>query len=98
MLMPCHNYRQALVTASVRKSEDDIFQTTYLDELPIRATDIQQETKHDSVPSKALQYTLQRWPNSTDHLPEALKPYYNRKDQLTVEHGCVLWCGNSREI
>ena len=47
--------------------------------------------KHDSVLSKVLQYTVQGWPNSTDHLPEAFKPYYNRKDQLTTEQGCILW-------
>ena len=38
------------------ENEDNVFQTTYLDELPIRAEDIQQETKHDSVLSKVLPY------------------------------------------
>ena len=36
------------------ESEEDIFQTTYLNELPIRAEDIRQATKHDSVLSKVL--------------------------------------------
>ena len=29
------------------EGEDDVYQTTYLDKLPIRAEDIQQATKHD---------------------------------------------------
>ena len=41
--------------------------------------------------SKVLQYTIQGWPNSPKYLPEALKPYYNRKDQLTAEQGYILW-------
>ena len=42
------------------ESEDDVFQTTYLDKLPIRAEDtyVRQETKHDSVLSKVLQSRL----------------------------------------
>ena len=28
---------------------DDVFQTTFLDELPIRSEDINQATKHDTI-------------------------------------------------
>ncbi len=75
------------------ENEDGIFQTTYLDELPIWSEDIERETRHDTLLSKVLQFTSQGWPNKINHLPEAedLKPYYTRKDQLTVEKGCILW-------
>ena len=73
------------------EANDDVFQMTYLDKLPIRSEDIEQATKHDGVLSQVLQYTSQGWPNSATHLPESLKPYYHRKDQLTTEKGCVLW-------
>ena len=75
------------------ENEDGIFQTTYLDELPIWSEDIERETRHDTLLSKVLQFTSQGWPNKINHLPEAedLKAYYIRKDQLTVEKGCILW-------
>lgn len=76
---------------SETESEEEILETTYLDELPIRSEDISQATKHDPILSQVLQYTLQGWPNSINNIPEALKPYYNRKDQLTAEQGCILW-------
>ena len=70
---------------------DDVFQTIFLDELPIRSEDINKATKHDTILSQVSQYILQRWPNSLNGLPESIRPYYNRKDELTVEQGCVLW-------
>ena len=49
---------------------------------------ISQATKYDTTLS---QYTLQGWPHSMNSLPEPIRPYYSRKDELTVEQGCVLW-------
>ena len=37
---------------------DDVFQTTFLDELPIRSEDIKQATKNDTILSQVLQYIL----------------------------------------
>ena len=59
-------------------------------------------TRHDTLLSKVLQFTSLGWPNK-NHLPEAEgpKPYYTRKDQLTVEKGCILLgclCGNSKKF
>ena len=57
----------------------------------IQSEDTEQATKHDGVLFQVLQYTSQCWQNDTTHLPEPLKPYYLRTDQLTTEKGCVLW-------
>ena len=75
------------------ENEDGIFQTTYLDELPIWSEDIERETRHDTLLSKVLQFTSQGWPNKINHLPEDedLKPYYTRKDQLTVENRLLIY-------
>jgi len=35
-----------------------------------------------------LQYTKRGWPSK---VPEVLKPYHNRRDQLTLEGDCVMW-------
>jgi len=55
---------------------DDIFQTTYLEELPIRACDIRDATKVDPVLSKVVLYTSNGWPHSMKDLPDDLKPYF----------------------
>ena len=64
----------------------------HLDSLPVTHHQIQQATEHDSVLSKVLsrycQGTLQTWPSV---VPEELKPYSNRCDELTLEGNGVLW-------
>ena len=77
------------------ENEDGIFQTTYLDELPIWSEDIERETRHDTLLSKVLQFTSQGWPNKINHLPEAedLKPYYTRKDQISSQSKKVVFYG-----
>ena len=45
---------------SEMETNDDVFQTTYLDELLIRSEDIEQTTKHDGVLSQVLNIYLTR--------------------------------------
>ena len=40
----------------------------------------------DAVLNKVLQYTKQRWPDKVDDI---LKPYWNRKTELTLENDCI---------
>ena len=42
----------------------------------------------DPVLSKVLQYTRQLWPAE---VTEELKPYFNRREELTLEGNCLLW-------
>ena len=44
-------------------------------------------TRTDPVLSQVLLYTQRGWPR----VPEDLKPYYHRRDELTLENQCVLW-------
>ena len=39
---------------------------------------------------KVLEYTLSGWTESWN-ADEELYPYYNRKDELSVDDGCLLW-------
>lgn len=45
------------------ENEEGIFQTIYLDKLHIWSKDIKQETRHDTLLSKVLQFPSQGWPN-----------------------------------
>ena len=80
-----------LPASPAETEEGNIFQATYLDELPIRANDIGEATKVDPVLSKVLRYTSQGWPQSSNNIPDTLKPFFSRRDQLTVEQGCFMW-------
>ena len=43
---------------------------------------------HDPVLSQVLQFVLQGWPSEVEE--EALKPYFIRREELSVNAGCLL--------
>ena len=65
-----------------------IFQVSFIEELPVTAVDIATETKNNTL-ATVYQYVMEGWPHKVKE--EALKPYYQRKDQLATDHGCLLW-------
>ena len=68
--------------------EASIFQIGQLKSMPVMHRQIQQATERDPVLSKVLMYTRQCWPSV---VPEKVKPYSNRRKELTLEGNCVLW-------
>ena len=46
-------------------------------------------TARDPVLSQVLQFVLQGWPSEVEE--QALKPYFIRREQLSVHSGCLLW-------
>ena len=51
-------------------------------------TEAVQAIRKDSILSKVLRYTRRGWPTP---VPEALKSYYSRKTEITIEDNCLLW-------
>ena len=49
---------------------------------------IKKKTAVDPLLSRVYRYTLSEWPTVVD--PE-LVPFKNKKDELTLEQGCLLW-------
>ena len=45
-------------------------------------------TKSDRTLSKVFRYTQSGWPHQ---IPQKLKPFADRRNELTVEEGCLLW-------
>ncbi len=69
--------------------ESPIYFFNYTDQLPVKGKDIAKETSADPVLSKAYDYTLSGWPN---HCADAsLAPYFRRRNELSVDQGCLLW-------
>lgn len=71
--------------------EDDIFNISgkMLENLPVTSREIQQATRVDPVLSRVLEFTKNGWPTGVEDL--RLKPYFNRRYELSVEQDCVLW-------
>ena len=62
---------------------------TVTDELPLTAAEIAEGTKTDSLLVKVYEYTSSGWPGNCPS-PE-LRPFWNRRDELSLENGCLLW-------
>ena len=57
---------------------------------PVDATKIKLWTTRDPVLSQVLQFVLQGWPQDVEE-EEGLKPYFIRRDELSVHAGRLLW-------
>ena len=66
----------------------DVFNIAQVDSLPVTAAQLGQATCRDPVLSKVLHFTKSGWPQNVS---ENLKPYWNKRHELTVEGNCVMW-------
>ena len=62
----------------------------HLNDSPVSAEQIKKATRQDSTLATALQYIKQGWPHK-DATDDPLKPYYDRREELSVFDGCILW-------
>ena len=56
----------------------------------VREKDISRETNRDRILSRVVDLRLKGWPENEPVNPE-LKPYYLRKNELSIDKNCVLW-------
>jgi transposase InsO family protein len=59
-----------------------------IETLPVTATKIARATRQDRILNKVYQFITKGWPLSLDH---SFKPYIHRKNELSVEDGCIVW-------
>ena len=62
----------------------------HLNSSPITADQIKEATRRDPDLSIILQYVQQGWPHR-DAIEKHVMPFYERRDELTVHDGCLLW-------
>ena len=65
-----------------------VFNVCQLESLPVQARDLEVATRQDALLSKVLRYTQRGWPQK---IPDALRSYWRKRDELTVEANCLLW-------
>ena len=56
----------------------------------VNADTVARETRNDPVLSKVGHYTRNGWPTE---IPTEFLPYYNRRIEITIEQGVLLWDG-----
>ncbi|UYV64552.1 K02A2.6-like, partial [Cordylochernes scorpioides] len=87
-----HGNADLLSRLSVESGEtsrlDNIYALSYMEDLPITAEEIRIETQKDEVLSIVKCYTQHGWP---ERVPDHLRPYFQRKLELTVDGECLLW-------
>ena len=66
-----------------------LFRVSFVDALPITAEEIAVETSKDKQLSRVYCYVMEGWPGK--ELPDALKPFYNKREELSTDQGCLLW-------
>ena len=59
-----------------------------MESLPVTVRQLQAATGSDTVLSMVFHYVRSGW---FREIPAYLQPYSNRRNELTVEEGCILW-------
>ena len=67
---------------------ESVFAVSQMQALPMSVARLRRATRNDPLLSRVYRYVQRGWP---DRIPESLKPFHNRKTELSLEGGCVLW-------
>ena len=75
----------------VRNEHDEVHEIhqLQLESLPVSIDQVRKATRSDPILSRVLEYALTGWP--TEVTSEAIKPYFNKRNEITVEENCLLW-------
>ena len=55
----------------------------------ITSQEVAQESRHDPVISRVIQYVLQGWPLKLNEVE--MKTFFTCQNELTVQSDCLLW-------
>lgn len=73
--------------------EEEMPEQTYLhfstDALLLDYNALKKETRQDPILSRVLSYLTDGWPSDVEI--RELRPYFNRKNELYSELGCIMW-------
>ena len=69
-------------------SEVSVFNVSQINTLSVSVIDLCKATRSDPVLGKVYYYLQKGWPRLC---PDLLKPFWSRRNELSVEEGCILW-------
>ena len=73
---------------SVPIPEETILSLSTLDNTPVTAKLVSQWVTKDPILSLVAKYLREGWPPAAG---DELAPYFHRRNELTLEQGCILW-------
>ena len=76
---------------SQSSSESSIYNVCQVEYLPVTVMQLQRTMQYDPVLSKVLHYTKYGWPAHLTPSNKDLKPFWDRRLELTTEGQCLLW-------
>ena len=56
--------------------------------MPVTAQQVATATQRDPLLSQVYRYTQSGWPSKVD---DVLLPFWNCRNELSIETGCLLW-------
>ena len=65
-----------------------VFNLMQFDPLPVTVDKVTREKQRDPVLAQVYEMTSKGWPH---HTAPALNPYFIRKDEITLQSGCLMW-------
>ena len=77
------------VPSNIPEPPEVVFNFKHMDLGPITSQEVAQESRHDPVISRVIQYVLQGWPLKLNEVE--MKPFFTRQNELTVQSDCLLW-------
>ena len=69
--------------------EEDEAVFSVVQDLPLTAQEIKEETRRDRTLGKVNECVMSGW--ESEDISDDMQPYYTRREELSVEDGCILW-------
>ena len=69
-------------------SEVSLYNVSQINTVSVSVVDLCKATRSDPLLSKVYYYLQRGWPKTC---PDALKPFWSRRTELSIEEGCILW-------
>ncbi|XP_014673472.1 PREDICTED: uncharacterized protein K02A2.6-like [Priapulus caudatus] len=73
-------------------AEQQVNYFSHVNDLPVTAEDIAQETKKDPVLSKIYMFAQNGWPDvPSEKSEDEFKPYFRIRNEISCDQGCLMW-------
>lgn len=82
----CHVWKQLVI--SLKPTVTHIF---HVEVLPCSHEQIRKWSRNDPVLSRVIRCTLDSWPSKLSEAEEELKPFFHRRNEITLEQGVLMW-------
>ncbi|XP_037915018.1 uncharacterized protein K02A2.6-like [Hermetia illucens] len=69
-----------------------VIQTRKLDDIVLTEQELMKQTKHNLILRRVIELIERHWPD-TKCINNELKPYYDKREELSYENGILMWQG-----